>query len=80
MRMVVRIQAFDQKLLSDAPADKRTQALCSKGKSKMFPADVAPRAARKLESGRTTGGLESAAGQLPSPDVGKQAGAAHNFN
>ena len=30
-------------------ADKRTQELCSKGKSKKFPADVAPRAARKLE-------------------------------
>ncbi|MEG3081064.1 type II toxin-antitoxin system RelE/ParE family toxin [Halomonas sp. 5021] len=29
-------------------ADKRTQEL-SKGKSKKFPADVAPRAARKLE-------------------------------
>lgn len=30
-------------------ADKRTQELYSKGKSKKFPADVAPRAARKLE-------------------------------
>lgn len=30
-------------------ADKQTQELYSKGKSKWFPADVAPRAARKLE-------------------------------
>jgi len=30
-------------------ADKRTQELYAKGKSKKFPADVAPRAARKLE-------------------------------
>lgn len=30
-------------------ADKRTQELYSKGKSKKFTADVAPRAARKLE-------------------------------
>jgi len=30
-------------------ADKRTQELYSKGKSKKFPTDVAPRAARKLE-------------------------------
>jgi|TARA_R110001583_G_scaffold4418_1_gene25514 proteic killer suppression protein len=30
-------------------ADKQTQELYSKGKSKKFPADVAPRAARKLE-------------------------------
>jgi toxin HigB-1 len=30
-------------------ADKRTQELYSKGKSKKFPADVAPRTARKLE-------------------------------
>ena len=30
-------------------ADKRTQELYSKGKSKKFPADVASRAARKLE-------------------------------
>ena len=30
-------------------ADKRTQELYSKGMSKKFPADVAPRASRKLE-------------------------------
>lgn len=30
-------------------ADKRTQELYSKGTSKNFPADVVPRAARKLE-------------------------------
>lgn len=30
-------------------ANKLTQELYSKGKSKKFPADVAPRAARKLE-------------------------------
>lgn len=30
-------------------ADKRTQALYAKGTSKKFPADVASRAARKLE-------------------------------
>lgn len=30
-------------------ADKRTQELYSKGKSKKFSAEVAPRAARKLE-------------------------------
>lgn len=30
-------------------ADKLTQELYAKGKSKKFPADVAPRAARKLE-------------------------------
>ena len=30
-------------------ADKRTQELYSKGTAKKFPADVAPRAARKLE-------------------------------
>ncbi|MGE6608805.1 type II toxin-antitoxin system RelE/ParE family toxin [Halomonas sp. NPDC076908] len=30
-------------------ADKLTQELYSKGKSKKFPVDVAPRAARKLE-------------------------------
>ena len=30
-------------------ADELTQELYSKGKSKKFPADVAPRAARKLE-------------------------------
>lgn len=30
-------------------ADKRTQELYSEGKSKKFPADVASRAARKLE-------------------------------
>ncbi|MEX0604383.1 type II toxin-antitoxin system RelE/ParE family toxin [Marinobacter sp.] len=30
-------------------ADKRTQELYSKGKSKKCPTDVAPRAARKLE-------------------------------
>lgn len=30
-------------------ADKRTQELYAKGKSKNFPADVASRAARKLE-------------------------------
>ncbi|MCK7568460.1 type II toxin-antitoxin system RelE/ParE family toxin [Marinobacter xestospongiae] len=30
-------------------ADKRTQELYSEGKSKRFPADVASRAARKLE-------------------------------
>lgn len=30
-------------------ADKLTQELYSKGKSNKFPADVAPRAARKLE-------------------------------
>ncbi len=30
-------------------ADKRTQELYSKGWAKKFPADIAPRAARKLE-------------------------------
>ena len=30
-------------------ADKRTQELCSRGQSKKFPSDAAPRAARKLE-------------------------------
>ena len=64
-------------------ADKGTQELYSKGKSKKFPADVASRAARKLEYvnlAEQLEGLESAARQSPSPTIGKQAGAVRNFN